>query len=138
MRLVPITLISFILSAAACTTIDEERTQMRSTIDSASTLAGEITTWRASLTGDIPSTVVTQVQQYEDRAEEMLSTLNGLSADATSGTDLTALKQALRTLAEFDTSRVENSSPTGRASLLDQFQGLATNLQSAVARIRTR
>jgi hypothetical protein len=137
MRLAHITLISF-LAAASCTTIDEERQQMRSTIDASGALARDIQTWRASMAGDIPSTVVTQIQQFQARAEEQLSILNGLSNDATSGTDLMALKQALQTIEDFDTSRVENSSAASRTSLLDQFQGLATNLQSAIAKTRTR
>lgn len=124
------------LAFAACTTVDEERQQMRGTIESASNLASEIKTWRASFPGDVPATVVDSITGFQNRAQALLSNVNGLSPEATAGKDLTAMRQALQTLVDFDTGAIESSSPTARASLLDQFQGLADNLQSAVARIR--
>lgn len=132
--LLPLLLLTF----AACSSVDDERQRMRATVDSSGALATEISTWRSSLTTDIPAPVVKTMKGYQSRAKDLRHTLDGLSNEAMAGTDLTALKQALQTLHDFDTSKLDSSSPSGRASLLDQFQGLATNLQAAVSRVRQR
>jgi len=126
----------FLLTFAACSSVDDERRQMRGTIDSAGALASEITNWRNSLNPDIPATVVKSIKGFQGRAHDLRSSLDGLSSKATAGTDLTALKQALQTMVDFDTSKIDGSSGSARASMLDQFQGLATNLQTAVTRVR--
>ena len=128
----------FLLALSACTSVDEERQRMRATIDSSGALASEITNWRNSLNPDVPGTVVKSIKGFQGRATDMRSSLDSLSTEAQAGTDLTALKQALQTLADFDTSKLDASSGQARASLLDQFQGLANNLQTAVARVRVR
>ena len=127
-----------LLTFAACTSVDDERKRMQSTIDSSGALASEISTWRSSLRSDIPATVVKTIEGYKSRAEDLRNSLEDLSREAMAGTDLTALKQALLTMEDFDTSKIDSSSPSGRASLLDQFQGLATNVQAAVTRVRQR
>lgn len=120
------------LIIASCASIDEERQQLRGTVTASGNLASEIITWRSSFPGDIPATVVESVASFQRRADEMLGSLQGLSAEATTGTDLQGLKQALQELVDFDTSRIESASQADRASLLDQFGGLAMNLRTAV------
>src|ERR1041384_6549025 len=95
-----------LLTFAACSSVDDERRQMRGTIDSASALASEITNWRNSLNPDIPATVVKSIKGFQSRAADLRGTLKGLSTEATAGTDLTDLKQALQTIVEFDTLKL--------------------------------
>ena len=130
--------LSLVFLFGSCTSIDAERTQMMASITSAERLSSEISTWRAGLTADVPASVVDTIDTFKARAGETESTLAGLSSDSTSGTDLTGLNQALRTVADFDTSTFTTASPTARASLLDQFEGLARNLRVSAAHTRQR
>ncbi len=111
---------------------------MKASITSAERLSSEISTWRAGLTTDVPASVIDTIDAFKARAGETESTLTSLSADSTAGTDLTGLNQALRTVADFDTSTFTPASPTARAALLDQFEGLARNLRASAARTRQR
>ncbi len=126
-----------LLIGSACTSVDEERQLLRGTVARAGELATEITTWRTTFPGEIPATVVDSIGAFQNRAEALHDTLEGLSAEAAAGTDLTGLKQALMAIAGFDTSRIEAAAQTDRASLMDQFRGLGANLQGAVSRSRT-
>ncbi|HEX5050229.1 MAG TPA: hypothetical protein VFZ65_00525 [Planctomycetota bacterium] len=133
-----ITSFSLLLLLGACASVDAERSQMVASITSAERLSGEISTWRATLTTDVPASVVDTIDAFKARASETESMLTSLSADSTAGTDLTGLNQALRTVADFDTSTFAPASPTARAALLDQFDGLARNLRGSVAHTRSR
>jgi len=127
-----------LLVLGSCASVDTERNQMMTSINSAERLSGEITSWRAGLSVDVPATVIDTITAFKDRAAATESTLQGLSAEATSGTDLTGLTQALRTVAEFDTSTFTAASPVARTALLDQFEGLARNLRVSAAHTRQR
>lgn len=111
---------------------------MMASITSAERLSSEISTWRAALATDAPASVTDTIDAFKARAGEMESTLIGLSADSTAGTDLTGLNQALRTVADFDTSTFAPASPKARTALLDQFEGLARNLRVSAAGARQR
>lgn len=126
-----------LLLGTACTSVDEERQLLRGTVARAGELATEITTWRTTFPGEIPASVAASIGAFQERAEALHDTLEGLSTEATAGTDLTGLKQALMAIDGFDTSRIEAASQTDRASLMDQFRGLGANLQGAVSRSRT-
>jgi hypothetical protein len=111
---------------------------MMASITSAERLSGEISTWRSALTSDMAASVVEAIDAFKARARETESTLTGLSAASTAGTDLTGLNQALRTVADFDTSTFTPASPGARAALLDQFEGLARNLRVSATHARQR
>lgn len=135
--IVPFSL-SLLFLLGSCASVDTERSQMMASITSAERLSGEISNWRAALTADAPASVIDTIAAFKVRAGATEAMLAGLSADATAGTDLTGLNQALRTVANFDTSTFTPASPSARTALLDQFEGLARNLRVSAAHARQR
>ncbi|MEO6594915.1 MAG: hypothetical protein ABIP94_09210 [Planctomycetota bacterium] len=127
-----------ILLLSSCSSVDADRNQMKASISNADRLASEISTWRASLSPDVGASVIDTIEAFKARASDTRSTLGSLSAGGAAGTDLTGVNQALRTVADFDTSTFNGASPTARAALLDQFDGLARNLRRSVERTRER
>lgn len=117
----------------ACESIDSERSALRSSLSDSGQLAREITTWRASLPVDVGQNAVQNLEAFQIRAGKNADTFESLSEEARAGVDLTGLQQALRAIEGFDTSTFAPASATARTSLLDQFSGLARNLQSSVS-----
>ncbi|MEO6597014.1 MAG: hypothetical protein ABIP94_19890 [Planctomycetota bacterium] len=131
-------LLPLLLTAGACTSIDGERNRMHSLVTDADRLGVEISQWRTTVQQGGDEKVVTTIASFKERANDTQSALRGLSNEARSGTDTTGLDQALRTVADFNTSTFAAASPNARAALLDQFDGLARNLRASVARLRER
>lgn len=128
----------FALSFAACTSVDAERRQMESAITSADRLGHEISSWRTTLPADVPLSLADSIEAFQVRANETEGVLDGLTSQASAGVDLIGLKQALTAVAEFDMSNFAAASPSARRAILDQFAGLATNLQKTAERARAR
>ncbi|MCB9919618.1 MAG: hypothetical protein H6832_14540 [Planctomycetes bacterium] len=122
----------------ACVSVDSERNQMMSAIDKSEMLSREITSWRSSLPADVSETAVANIQAFQERAETASETLESVSDEALAGVDVTGLCQALDSVAQFDTSTFAPASATSRRALLDQFSGLARNLENSVTLTKQR
>ena len=122
------------LPCACAASPDAERARVRQSLANTRALGLEIQTWRRGLTGQPSSAVVQTIQDFQTRAQKNLDALNDASAPGTAGLDLTATKQALESLAKFDTSRFGDASDQSRNALLDQFTGLASSLEASAQR----
>jgi len=126
-----------LLFGAGCASVDDERAQLRFALDQASALAGEVQMWsRARDSGRpaaVPAEIIESIEAFQARAEDVKDRIAGLSQEALQGTDLAAVDHALTNMIDFDTGLIEDASQDARASLLEQFAGLARNLERAVA-----
>ncbi|MCA8953492.1 MAG: hypothetical protein KDE27_28525 [Planctomycetes bacterium] len=124
-----------LITATACMSVDQERDLMKGAIEQSQRLSSEIVNWRTMAPSNTQATEES-IGAFQDRADEIVGTLNGVSTQARKGTDVSGLVQALETLRDFDTDRYDSASQTARDSLLDQFAGLARNVQQSASRIR--
>lgn len=122
-----------IVALSGCASVDNERSALRGALTDARQLATEIDTWHRRSEPAVNETAVQTIESFQERAETLLDNVSGVSDEASTGVDLAGVKQALSAIAEFDTSRIESASQTGRASVMHQFGALAQNLRSAVA-----
>lgn len=128
--------VAALIVAGCATPTDSQRAQVRRTLTDAQALGSEIQTWRRGLTPTVSSSVVQTVQGFQDRAKKTLSELDDVSAETTTGLDLTAAKQALAAIVKFDTGPMPDASERSRSTILDQFSGLAASLETAVQRVQ--
>lgn len=120
----------------ACTSVDAERSQLRGALDDARGLAAEIDAWQHRSDSAVSETATETIASFQTRANSILDTVAGTSDNATTGIDLAGVKQALSSIAEFDTSRIADASQSGRSSVIQQFGSLGESLRSAVSRVR--
>ena len=119
----------------ACSSVDSERRDLRGALTDARSLASEIDAWHQRIEGSVSETAVATIGSFQSRAGALLDAVAGASDNATTGLDLSGVKQALTAIAEFDTSRIADASQSGRASVVHQFGNLAQGLQSAIVKL---
>lgn len=134
-RILSFTVLCGLAALQACTSVDSERRDLRGALADSRSLANEIDAWHKRIEGSVSETAIETIGSFQSRANTLLDTVAGASDNATTGLDLSGVKQALTAITEFDTSRIADASQSGRASVVHQFGSLARGLQSAVIKL---
>lgn len=123
-----------LLLAGCATSTQEARNALRSDLRDAQNLANEIRVWRMGVPASVPDSVTTSVEAFQERAETLSDQIASRPLDALNGVDVKDVQQALGELVDFSRDRLSVAGEDAKASVLDQFNTLAANLERAATR----
>ncbi|MEM7200444.1 MAG: hypothetical protein AAF628_09285 [Planctomycetota bacterium] len=127
-----IALSAALLTLSACETLGGAMpTSLAGIAQAAGTLSTDITGFLGNLDmSNLMGSALEPLSGFVETGKSLMSGLNNLPAEATSGVDLSGFQNALGGIANFDLSKLMSSMGSEQMGMLDQLKSAAMNLGS--------